>query len=884
MDRRLIEEELPLATINAESGREKSAQKGHISAMHLWWARRPLAMSRAVVFGSLFPDPGSDVARDKILAAVAAASPFKASVREELIGPLRRLLRDATGDSPPRVLDCFAGGGAIPLEALRLGCDTTAVDLNPVAHLIERCALEFPQVYGQMDPSGKNVLADDFAEWAEWVRGYAEPLLSKVFPTDSRSRKPAIYFWARTMSCPNPTCGLEMPLVSSFWIARSTRRTAWAEWRIEDGRVNLEVRTGPPPKEFDPSRGTVKASSATCLGCGTSLPAKAVRATARAKGFGHRLYAVADIEGRVRGYRSPREDEVEGAQTLATALLDTLPDYPEGTTAVPDEPMVKSQYRIYCNLIYGIDSFRGLFTNRQLYVHASLCQAVRAAHEEMLEGGMDSGRARVTATYLALCVDRITAYNSTHSSAHVTLEAIRDTFPQQSIRSVWDFVEIDPLGEGPGNWTGAVQWVESAIRHCATTGSVPATVIRADAQELPFPASSFDAVVIDPPYYDAVQYGDLSDYFYVWLKRSVGHLYPDLFATPLTPKSQEIIENRADKKSNEFISHEEFERRLQKGLDEVARVVKPDGVVTIVFAHTDVEAWERLLRALRSAGLVVSTSWPMRSESANKTKAKVSAVLGSSVVLVCRRQQQGTEGFYDDVVRDLEARIAERLDIFEDMGLRGADYFISAIGPAFEVFAQHGRVVRLSGEEVDVSELLVLARRTVARHAMRRLLGDESVQSLDSISLLYLTWRWAYGSDALPGDEAYKMERAFDVDLSSLSGPYGLVDKTGSNFGLRGPDERKGLKLAEGNPGVVDVLHKACQLWDSGGRRELEAMLAESGMVTEASFWALARALAEVLPEGDRERTMLLGLTGNQEGLTHAAVAEHMKPEQPKML
>ncbi|MBA2726138.1 MAG: DUF1156 domain-containing protein [Actinobacteria bacterium] len=401
---------------------------------------------------------------------------------------------------------------------------------------------------------------------------------------------------------------------------------------------------------------------------------------------------------------------------------------------------------------------------------------------------------------------------------------------------------------------------------------------------MPFEDSAFDAIIVDPPYYDAIQYGDLSDFFYVWLKRSVGHLYPELFSTPLTPKLQEIIESRADKKSPEYISHDEFEVRLQKALGELARVVRPGGVVSIVFAHTDVEAWERMLRALRGAGLVVSTSWPMRSERSARSTAQISAVLGSSVVLVCRRSHGQGDGFYDDVVRELETRIASRLERFERMGLVGADYFASAVGPAFEVFAQYSKVIRLSGEEVDVSDLMVLARRTVARHAMRRLLGDESIQTLDGTSLVYLTWRWAYGVGAIPADEAYKMERAFDVDLSDLSGSHGLVDKSGSNFTLRGPDERKGMKLPEGHAEVIDVLHQACLLWDAGRRKELEGLLADTGMVNEASFWALARALAEVLPEGERERTMLLGLTGNQEGLAHAAVTEHMKPEQSKLL
>ena len=869
-DRRLIEEELPLTVVNAESAREKSLRHGHISTMHLWWARRPLAMSRAVVYGTLLPDPGDPVERKAILDELADASSFEHSTRPAKLARLRRRLAAAYPDGPPKVLDCFAGGGAIPLEALRLGCDTTAVDLNPVAHLIERCTLEYPQRFGQAGADSDNLLAADFVRWAGWVRRQVEPKLDGVFPAGPRGTRPAVYFWTRTMACANPSCRAEIPLLSSYWLANSGRRTVWVQAVTTPGHIELKVRHGSPPKDLDCAVGTVKASSSTCPACGTSTAAKDVRAYGKKVGFGRRLYAVLDIAGRERTYREPTAAEVDGANRLASSLLDALPEAPDGVSAIPDEPMVKSQYRRYGNLVYGIDTFRGLFNDRQLYVLATLCQAVRDAHDAMLAEGMDSDQALAVATYLGFLVDKIADYDSTFCGWHVTGEFVRNAFARQAIAMVWDYVEIDPIQEVSGSWNGALRWIELAIRNCSLSSSAVATVQRGDAQTLSFPDASFDAVIVDPPYYDAIQYGDLSDFFYVWLKRSIGHLYPGLFAVPLTPKQQEVIESRADKKSPEHISHEEFERRLGRALAEMARVVKADGVVAIVFAHTDVAAWEQLLRALRTAGLVVSTSWPMRSEMATRSTAAISAVLGSSVVLVCRRQAGHEEGFYDDVVRALEHRIAERLDAFESMGLVGADYFASAIGPAFEVFARYQRVTRLSGEEVDVADLMVLARQTVAQHAMRRLLGSDTVAALDAKSLFYLTWRWAYLTAPVPADEAYKLERAFDVDLGHLTRPGGLAVRSGATFSLLGPQERKGIKIGA-SPSLVDVLHLSCQLWDAGRRKELEELLGATGMGVEPGFWAMARALAELLGDGNRERTMLLGLTGNRDTLSEAA-------------
>jgi adenine-specific DNA methylase len=868
-DRRLIEEKLPLKEVNAESAREKSLRHGHISTMHLWWARRPLAMSRAVVFGTLLPDPADKAKRKEVLDLIARAAPFEAKRNAPAIGQLRKLLYDAYPDGSPKVLDCFAGGGAIPLESLRLGCDTTALDLNPVAHLIQKCVLEYPQRFGQPDERGENAFAEDFMKWADWVRKRVEPELKDVFPVDEQGRQPAVYFWARTMRCKNPGCLAEIPLLSSFLIADSSSRKAWVDVKARPGQVLLRVRTDTPPANIDLLQGTVKTSSVTCPGCDRSAKASEVRKYANEVGFGRLLYAVLDISDGVREYRPPKPDEGERSEFLASELLNNLTETSDGISPVPDEICDEIGYRNLQNLVYGYRTWRSLFSARQLYVLGSLCSAVREAYDAMC-GEMPHERAVAVATYLGLCVDRIADYNSMFASWVPGGEFIRSTFPNKAIQMVWDHIEANPFADISGSWNGAAKWIERSLRNCSSASRTPASVVRGNAQQMPLPDSYFDAVIIDPPYYYSVMYSDLSDFFYVWLKRSIGHLYPALFATQWTPKDQEVIQNRVRPSHPRYISAEVFEERLENSLREICRVLKPNGIVSIVFAHTDVAAWERLLRALRSTGLIVTTSWPMRSEREQRPLALVKAALASSVVLVCRPESAEEEGFYDDVLRMLEQRIAERLNDFEEMGLVGADYFISAIGPAFEVFARYSRVVKLSGEEVGIPDLMVLARQAVARHAMRRLLGSESLDALDAESLFYLTWRWAYLTASIPADEAYKLERAFDIDLGRISGPRGFARQSGSNFELLGPQDRKGLKLSASSP-LIDVLQMACQLWDAGRRRELESVLGATGAGAEPGFWAMAGALAQILPDGDRERTMLLGLTGNREALAEAA-------------
>lgn len=865
-DHQLIEVEMPLPAINIESDTDKRTHDGHISTLHVWWARRPLPMSRAVVYASLLPDPG-EAQRSAVIEELEAALPFAASTSERRLGPLRRRLLAACGGKP-KVLDCFAGGGAIPLEALRLGCEVTAFDLNPVAHLLERGALEFPQRFDDRDGMGRSLLAKDVERWAAVVADRTAGAVSELFPpSQGRSAPAPIYFWVRTMPSPDPDVQVDIPILSSQLLAEG-RRSAWVAVTTSRDHVELDVRKGPPPQGLDVKRGFEAGGSVTCPISGATAPQRDVKAHGTKKGFGYRLYAVLDINKRERTYRNPTAAEIAGAER-ARAVLARLEEeeYPDGTTLVPDEAVDEIAYRNLQFLPYGYTTWRSLFTARQLVLFATMAREIRRARGEMEVDGMSPARADAVATYLGFVMDKVMDRNSTFSSWQPDGEKIRATFPGQTVQMRWDFCENYPFRTGSGSWNDAVGAVVKVIEHCTTLGSRPARIERGDAQALPYGDGEFDAVVIDPPYYYSVMYSDLSDFFYVWLKRSLGGIYPQLFETPWTPKSAEIVQNRCYTTHPRFISEADFDQRLDNALRQVARVVKSDGVVSIVFAHTDVKAWEKLLRSLQAVGLVVTTSWPIRSEMKGRPVAHVNAALASSVLLVCRPTAGGVDGFYDDVVRDLERRLPERLDAFEAMGLSGADYFVSAIGPAFEVFAQFSRVVRLSGETVDVSDLMVLAREVVARHAIGRLLGGEKLRALDDESLLYLTWRWAYLTVAIPADDAMKLERAFGVDLDELSRPGGFLHKAGAKYNLLGPHERKDVKLGA-VPRLVDVLHLACQLWDAGRRQETTELLGATGVGTEPAFWATARALAEILPDGERERTMLQGFAANQDRLS----------------
>ena len=883
----------------------------------------------------------------------------------EAIEKARTLILQQYG-RPPRVLDPFAGGGSIPLEALRLGCETYATDYNPVAVFIEKATLEWPQKFGieveiahgltqistdsdheeigedqrpavnqetlwnEGQPKRKvNLLAYLVEKWANIILEEARAEIGRFYPStplaqDGRGAGgegwiPVGYLWARTIPCQNPTCGAEIPLVKQFWLAKKPDKqiayrpvVAHGSTRIntdqdEEGNASsvngdwvdfelLESAAAIKATGFDPDAGTVSRGDARCPVCGQVTKADDTRRLAREGQMGERMVAVVLHHPHETGkrYRLATPEDVRVFAEAIAALEVKLAAWPYLESPLPTEelPLMSGTFNVP---LYGLDRWDKLFNPRQQLALVTFLEKIKGiyarvsadAHGLPQVAGLDiEGLAQAVAGYAAIILNRQTDYCNRLTTWHNTGEKLNHLFGRQAIPMSWDYVELNPTSGSGGDWTSHLDWVLRYIEANPSISDVQSRAQNASATSLPFSEDFLDAVLTDPPYYNSVPYADLSDFFYVWLKRSVGEVFPDLFATPLAPKPEEICE-MAGWDSRRYAHKDQafFEERIGKAFGEIYRVLRPGGVAVIVYAHKTTEGWETMLNALIQAGLVVTGSWPMHTEMAARLRATASAALASSIYMVCRKVAREPLGFWNELQPQIRARVEEKLNQFWAAGIAGGDFFISAIGPGMEAYSRYARVETYGGEPVGVETLLQFIRAVAAEFLIKRLLRGAAGGSVDAEAQFYLVYRWTYLDNAVPFDDARKIASAEGVDLEQLWAKGGFVKKSGANVDVLGPRQRGEVTRVEN---MVDGLHRACQLWEKGQKAELAQLLAETGYGQDGAFWQFAQAVAESLLEGSKEKQLLEGLLVGKETYIREAgeIAARPKkrgPEQLKM-
>ena len=979
--RRLIEVDLPIRVISAHARREKSIRHGHISTLHIWWARRPLAACRAVILGALWPDPADDhcpqrfrieaatvmkewrdrcggprrnwsdptAVRAGLLDLIAEFANWDNSTDPGYLEAVRRLVRVAheslggSVDGRPLVADPFAGGGAIPLESLRVGADAFATDLNPVPVLLNKVLLEYIPRYGPL-------LVEEVSKWGAWVAQQLEAEMRRYYPPDKAGSSPNAFIWARTVLSEAPGDGempTEVPLLRSMWLSNKPNRRWALRWvREQRGQIQCDVLTltdaagvarrvrRPRLEVFRPKAasevedGTSKGGAATCPVTGFTTSVERVREQLKRRGGGaadaRMVCVVADAStGRGRVYRNPTAHDLHGFECAARELLRRQSARMGGSALMPDGRL--NHLRGFFNVVlYGMATWGSLFSPRQGLALTCLVELVRKVRHQCGEGELGEA----VQTCLALALDRCADKCASVVVWNIPGEKVEHVFGRQALPMVWDFAEANILADI--GWVGACRWVERVLDHNARSGLTGGTAAQASATAHPLPNDTVDAVITDPPYYAAIPYADLSDFFYSWLQRSVGEIYPELFSGAATPKADECVQlsHRAAMYRNK--DGPWFEAMMAKACGQARRIAKPEGVGVFVFANKETAGWEAMLAALVSSGWVITASWPIDTEMGTRLRARNSAVLASSVHLVCRPREDPDGSLLSDsvgdwraVLRELPVRIHGWMPRLAREGVVGADAIFACLGPALEIFSRYSHVEKASGERVELREYLEQVWAAVAREALSMIFDAADAAGLEEDGRLTAMWLWTLSTSAagereedeastpkakvstgfrLEFDAARKIAQGLGAHLEDLGRVVeitgdqarllSVTERTRHLFGRdteRTPSRRtkrqKQLTLFEeleaaeqdvgwGDVGVppagettLDRVHQAMVLFAAGRSEGFRRFLIEEGIGRDTRFWKLAQSLSALYPIGTEEKRWVDGVLARKKGL-----------------
>ena len=837
---KLIEVALPLEDINRASSREKAIRHGHPSTIHLWWSRKPLAAARAVLFAQLVDDPSSHpeqfpteeaqkAERERLHKIISRMVIWENLHDADLFKQAHKEILKSTGGNPPPILDPFAGGGSIPLEAQRLGLEAHASDLNPVAVLINKALIEIPPkwtghapvfpgaVAEKMSWPAATGLAEDVRRYGKWMRDEAEKRIGGHYPKVSISGvdTPVVaWIWVRTVTCPNPACQGTMPLASKFWLGKKKGKERYVV-PIPDGkRVRFEI--GGP--DGAPREGTVSRSGAVCLICNTPVPFSYIRAEGVAGRIGAQLMAIAAEGKRQRYYVAPTEEHEKSA------------DVPRPVD-VPEEELAIYPGRLN-TVIYGLKRFADLFTNRQLTALTTFSDLVLEARERVTIDGGEPGYADAIATYLGLAMSRITSTNSSlcRWRPDAGKESVNDTFSLQAIPMVWEFAEGCPFTEGPPSYTWSISWVSRVLD--SLRGDVPGNARQADAAH----TKMGELVATDPPYYDNIGYSGLSDYFYVWLRKSLRKVYPDLLSTMLTPKDDELVADPYRHGSKE--NAESFFEHGFSNVFERIRANTPAGYPITVFyafkqSETDSDGgqastgWETLLEGMLNAGWTVTATWPIRTELSNRAGALGANALAASIALACRPRPTDA-GFTDrrGLIGALREEFPDALRKLEQGKVAPVDLRQAAIGPGMAVFSRYARVNEPDGTPMRVRAALSLINQ-VLDEKLSQLEGNVS-----SDTRFCVQWFKQHQFDEGLYGTAETLSKGIDTSITGLERGGVLISRAGK-VKLRSVREIPDLY----DPGTDDriseweiCLHLAKRLQDQGADGAARLMAAVRGV------------------------------------------------------
>lgn len=826
--KKLIEVALPLEAINEASAREKSIRHGHPSTLHLWWARRPLAAARAVIFTSLVDDPddpdalpafveackklpkgknvdaNGDTPRMRLFDFIERLVTWEATTDESILKTARELIQIATEGNPPPLLDPFAGGGSIPLEAQRLGLEAHASDLNPVAVLINKAQIEIPPRFANMPPvnprdrendsaggqgwKGAAGLAADVRYYGEWMREKAWEKIGHLYPTHNGETVIA-WLWARTVKCPNPACGSQMPLVTSFDLSKKKGKRAWVVPHPDKDakKVYFEVQTGNGKTPESPKVG--RGAKFKCLVCGETAPDQHIKDEGVAGRMGAQLMAIVTQGSGERNYHSPTLEQENLAQRVQPEWqpnheLSTHPQY----MAAPR---------------YGMTRVADTFTKRQLVALSTysdlVAQARDAAYQDALEANLvnDSvhirnggdgalAYAEAISVYLAFGVSRGSDINNSLCRWEISKTQVRNLFGRQAIPIIWDYAENNVFNNAAGDFLTSLESIIRVIEKALGTG-LSGNVLQVDAIHLE--PSKETIIATDPPYYDNVPYADLSDYFYVWLRRSLSSIYPNIFSTVLVPKMPELVAD-VQRHNGREAANEHFERGMQQTFTNIRHFITPNYPLTVYYAFKQQDAevvdaeiedntndsqisstgWETILSSLIDSGFSIDGTWPMRTELSNRIRGIGSNALASSIVLVCRpRTEDAPNTSRRAFVDELRRELPEALKEMQSGNIAPVDLAQASIGPGMAIYSRYSKVLEADGTPMSVRTALGLINQ-VLDETLSEQDGD-----IDADTRFAVAWFTQFGFEEGDFGQADVLARGKNTSVAGVEAA-GVVD------------------------------------------------------------------------------------------------------------
>ncbi len=1005
--KRLIEVALPIKEISAESTRDKRINHGHMSTVHIWWARRPLPTCRAVVFGSLVPDPldancpeafcdavdsllmkdsqykpyrdipytaavdqMEDNRRNRLLMFIGKFSDkcqvdmisgrntppaeqisnmslikweakddpavlqkaqrliwvaynseknpnssfkelndefntYRQSITEaedKLYNTVDRHLNKASTQSlekalqqaidaflqrMPAVFDPFSGGGAIPLEAARLGCRSYGNDINPVAHIIEKCSAELAQRYGKPIVYSKEEFKKLYGTVGQEIllqRGvglfnsnliripnrlsfdlefYVKKLIAKtksqvghLYPNDNEGRTAVAYYWARTATCSNPSCRAKIPLLRGFYLANNSKKKVYLKPIIKGNKIDFEIAYG---KYNERELGEWNHhGNVTCPCCGNVTSIDIVKKESKTTGLIPRLLAVISETSTGKVYSLPTKELYEKSYS------------PIEVSFRPTASMEVKNNRNFNSPGWGIDKYGQMFSDRQLNTINHFIDNLNELKEQLPKNEYN----KALITYLAVWIDRLLPYNTTFGIYESGAEKVQRIFGRQAIPMVFDYPESNPFCESSGSAINMLDWL---LRFFESESNNPFYAVfnnSSSGDKLQFPKKSLTAVVTDPPYYDAIAYADCSDFFYVWLKRTIGDLYPIAFSTPLTPKTEECTALKHHHLDSEQAAKKHFEDKLTEIFDAIE--LQTTDIVSIMFAHQSTEAWTTLCNSILGARMNITGSWPMDTEMTGAMKTD-KGYLESSVTVACRPSERRGFADFKEVKKAIFEKVENEVNSLYELGFRGADLLTACFGQAVSEFGKYKMVEKADGSEVSVAELLDIARSSAFNALLKGVQGDEFTR-------FYIGWLQMNGMGETDYDDATKFTRVgMQVDVAEIFSQKLLI-RTGSKQHLATAAEHIGNSSNQGThqeDPLIDQVHRAMLAYEKGDRHILLTLLHNVGADDpNAPFWRLVASLKELLPDG-KDLKAIEGLMGNSDNLRQESreVDQH-QPEQ----